>query len=246
MEQNGQRTDTKLYSTEAFELLSDLWAKVGWNQKYTYTFTWMGVPVIQMPEDLVRLQEVVHRIQPDVIVETGIAHGGSLIFYASLLETLGKGRVIGVDIEIRPHNRERLESHPLFERISLIEGSSVDPEIVAAVRDQINEGDTVLVILDSAHHHEHVVAELEAYSDLVTPGSYIIAMDGVMELVADVPRGEPGWATDNPTTAAKEFADKHEDFVIEQPEWSFNESDLGRNITYAPGGFLRRVAEGDT
>jgi cephalosporin hydroxylase len=242
VEQDGDVRDVPLYSTEGFELLSDLWLKVGWNQKHSYTFTWMGIPVIQEPEDLVRMQEVIYSVRPDVIVETGIAHGGSLIYYASLLKTLGQGRVIGVDIDIRAHNRKAIEAHPLFDRITLFEGSSVDEQIVEQVRGEVGDAQTVLVILDSAHHREHVVAELEAYASLVTPGSYLIAFDGIMAAVADTPRGEPQWSDDNPITAAEDFVARHPEFVIEQPSWRFNESDLRRNITYAPSGFLRRVS----
>ncbi|MFN0065134.1 MAG: CmcI family methyltransferase, partial [Chlamydiales bacterium] len=123
-------TPIPLYSDEAFELLSKQWLKVGWNQKYSYTFSWMGRPIIQIPEDMIRLQEVIYAVKPDVILELGIAHGGSLIYSASLLKTMDKGRVIGVDIEIRPHNREAIESHPLFPYITMFEGSSVDPTVV--------------------------------------------------------------------------------------------------------------------
>ena len=119
-EKNGQKTSAPLYSKEAFETISQVWLKVGWNEKYPYTFSWMGRPVIQNPEDMIRIQEVIYRIRPDVIVETGIAHGGSLIFYASLFKAMGKGRVIGVDIEIRPHNRKAIESHELFSFLTLI------------------------------------------------------------------------------------------------------------------------------
>jgi hypothetical protein len=140
-----------LYSKEGFELLSRLWLKVGWNQKYTYTFSWFGRPVIQLPDDMIRLQEVIHRVAPDVIVETGVAHGGSLIYYASLCKALDRGRVIGVDIEIRPHNKAALDAHPLRPFIELVEGSSIDAAIVGRVRSQIRSGDTVLVLLDSNH-----------------------------------------------------------------------------------------------
>jgi cephalosporin hydroxylase len=242
VEQDGDVTEVPLYSTEGFELLSELWLKVGWNQKHSYTFSWMGIPVIQEPEDLVRMQELIYTLRPDVIVETGVAHGGSLIFYASLLKTLGKGRVIGIDIDIRAHNRAAIEAHALFDAITLYEGSSTDEQIVAQVRDEVASAETVLVILDSNHTHEHVLAELEAYADLVSVGSYLIAFDGIMAAVADTPRGEPAWASDNPISAVEAFVAKHPEFVLEQPSWRFNESDLSRTITYAPSGFLRRVA----
>ena len=160
-----------LYEKRAFEIVSDLWLKLSWVQKYSYTFTWMGRPVIQHPEDLVRLQEVIYHLKPDVIIETGIAHGGSLVLSASLMKAMGHGRVVvGVDIEIRPHNRKAIEAHELFPMIRLIEGDSTAPEIVAQAASHMRPGDTVLVILDSNHSREHVRRELEAYHPLVTVG----------------------------------------------------------------------------
>lgn len=242
VERDGETRDVPLYSTEGFELLSELWLKVGWNQKHVYTFTWLDRPIIQLPEDLLRVQEVICKVQPDVIVESGVAHGGALIFYASLCRLLGRGRVVGVDIEIRPHNRRALEEHPLFDLITLVEGNSVAPEIVAKVKDQIRPGETVLVMLDSLHTRQHVVDELEAYAELVTPDSYVIVMDGIMELVAETPRGTPSWRDDNPISAAEEFVARNPEFVIEQPRWAFNESDLRSNITHWPRGYVRRAA----
>lgn len=230
-----------LYSDEAFEIISRCWVKVGWNQKYPYTFSWMGRPVIQLPEDMLRIQEVIFQVQPDVIIETGVAHGGSLIFYSSLCKAMDKGRVVGVDIEIRPHNRTAIEQHPLSDRITLIEGSSTAPEVVAQVAAHIQPGETVLVILDSNHSYAHVLDELNAYAQFVTPGSYIVATDGVMSEVADTPRGHPEWTQDNPTQAAKDFAAQHPEFVIEQPAWPFNESTLKHNITHWPGAWLKRI-----
>ncbi len=162
---NGDSKIIPLYSNEAFELLCQQWLTLGWNQKYTYTFSWMGRPVIQLPEDLLRIQEVIYQVKPDVIVETGIAHGGSLIYYASLFQAMDKGRVIGVDIEIRPHNRKAIESHELFPFITLIEGSSIEPEIVSQVKSLVKAGESVMVVLDSCHTKQHVLAELESYYD---------------------------------------------------------------------------------
>jgi cephalosporin hydroxylase len=230
----------ELYSKRAFEILSELWTKVSWNEKYPYTFSWLGRPVIQFPEDMIRMQEVIFAVKPDVIVETGVAHGGSLIFYASLCTAMGKGRVIGVDIEIRPHNRAAIEAHPMAKLISLVEGDSAAPAIVDQVRAQIAPGDTVLVILDSNHTKAHVSRELEAYHALVTPGSYLVATDGVMQDLHDVPRGTAAWGDDNPAAAAREFAAAHPEFTLGQPAWPFNESKLDRNITYWPDAWLRR------
>lgn len=240
--QVGQLKTIDLYSKEAFEIISRHWVRLGWNQKYQYTFSWMGRPVIQLPEDMIRMQEVIFSLQPDVIIETGVAHGGSLIFYSSLCKAMDKGRIIGIDIEIRPHNRAAIEAHPLSDRITLVEGSSTAPEIVAHVKSLIQPHETVLVILDSNHTYAHVLDELEAYAELVTPHSYIVATDGIMLDLADVPRGTAGWETDNPTFAAKDFAAKHPEFLIEQPAWPFNESELNQNITHWPGAWLKRLA----
>lgn len=230
-----------LYSREAFEILSAQWAKVCWNQKYTYTFSWLGRPIIQLPEDMFRIQEVVYRIRPDWILETGIAHGGSLVFYAGLCKLIGKGRVLGVDIDLRPHNRKAIEAHDLATYIDVIDGGSTDPEVVRKVHSRIGTGSSVLVILDSKHTKAHVVAELEAYQDLVSPGSYIVATDGIMATLFDVPRGKPEWKFDNPLEAAREFAAKHPAFKLEIPPWPFNESDLRKPVTHWPGAWLRRL-----
>ena len=236
---NHQRHD--LYSDRAFEVLSDLWVKVGWNQKYVYTFSWMGRPIIQLPEDLIRIQEAIYRVQPDVLIETGVAHGGSLIFYASLFKAMGRGRVIGVDIEIRPHNRKAIEEHPLYSLVTLVEGSSTAPSVVSKVRANVNPGDTVMVVLDSNHTKRHVMDELDAYHHLVTRGSYLIATDGVMAMVADVPRGKAEWSEDNPASAAREWVKTHPEFIIAPPSWPFNESTLLSPVTHWPSAWLQRV-----
>jgi cephalosporin hydroxylase len=231
-----------LYSTEAFEALSRLWTKVGWNQKYPYTFSWLGRPIIQLPEDMLRMQEIVWNLKPDVIIETGVAHGGSLMLFASLCKVIGKGRVVGIDIEIRRHNRLAIEAHPLSDLITLIEGSSIAPEVVAAARAQIPPGGVVLVVLDSNHSYAHVRAELEAYSPLVSVGSYIVATDGIMEDLHDVPRGSARWTEDNPARAARDFAASRRDLVLEPPSRSFNESELRDTPTHWPDAWLRRVS----
>ncbi len=243
--EDGGRTHTlDLYSKEAFNLLTGPWVNAGWGLGYAYTFTWMGRPIIQLPEDMVRTQEIIYRIKPDVIVETGIAHGGSLIFYASLCKAMERGRVIGVDIAIRPHNRAAIESHELFPFITLIEGSSTSPAIAAQVTSHIQDGETVLIILDSNHTMQHVLDELNTYAGLVTPGSYIVATDGIMKDLVGAPRAQPDWAENNPNTAAREFVSQHPEFQQEQPPWSFNESNgLNENVTYWPGAWLRRIGQ---
>lgn len=241
VEDDGTTRTLELYSREAFELISRQWLKVGWNQKYPYTFSWLGRPIIQIPEDMIRFQEVIYRVKPDVILETGVAHGGSLVYSASLCKLIGRGRVIGVDIEIRPHNRRAIEAHEFSPYITLVEGGSTDPTTVAKVRSLVNPNEIVLVVLDSCHTKAHVLQELEAYHDMVIPGSYIVATDGSMKDLHDVPRGRPEWINDNPAAAALEFVARHPDFVIEQPAWPFNESELAENISHWPCAWLRRA-----
>lgn len=241
-EGDGARRVLRLDSAEAFEAVSAAWLRCGWDVKYVYGFSWFGRPIIQLPEDLVRMQEVVWRLRPDVIVETGVAHGGSLVFYAGLFAAMGHGRVIGVDIEIRPPNRAAIEAHPLAPRIALVEGSSVAPETVAAVRARIAPGERVLVVLDSNHSRAHVRAELELYAPLVSPGSYIVVCDGSMAAFAGSPRGRPEWAHDNPTAAATDFLAASGEFVEEEPPFPFNEGAVRARVTYWPRCFLRRRA----
>jgi cephalosporin hydroxylase len=242
IEEGGRSRSCSLYGTEAFAWLSREWLRLGWQLKYSYQFSWLGRPIIQLPEDLLRLQQVLYRLRPDMIVETGVAHGGSLIFYASMCQLLGKGRVIGVDLTIHPHNRQAIERHELAHRITLVEGDSVDPAVVAQVAAFIRPGETVLVLLDSNHSREHVVKELDAYSGLVSVGSYLVATDGVMKELADLPSGQPNWAWDNPSAAAQHFLRHHPEFVHEEPAGPFRETAIDMPITYWPGGWLRRVA----
>jgi cephalosporin hydroxylase len=240
--QTGDSTGiVDLYSSEAFELLSDVWLKVGWQQRYSYQFTWMGRPVIQLPEDLLRLQEVIFSVRPRVIVETGVAHGGSLVFHAAMLKAMGGGRVIGVDIEIRPQNRSALEDHELAANIELVEGDSAAADVVAEV-ERLVAGEPVLVILDSDHSRAHVARELEAYAPLVTPGSYLVATDGVMQDLHDVPAGERAWKADNPVEATKEFVTRHPEFELVDWAPPFNESKVTTQLTYWPSAWLRKRA----
>jgi len=235
---NGK--ELKLSEPEAFELISRAWLRAGWDTKYPYSFSWLGRPVIQLPEDMLRIQEVIYDIKPDVIVETGVAHGGSLVFYASLCTAIGKGRIIGIDIEIRQHNRTAIAEHRLSPLISLVEGSSIDSDIVESVKDQIGSAETVLVLLDSNHLKDHVLAELEAYSPLVSPGSYIVACDGIMQQVVGAPRTAEDWIWNNPISAINEFIATHPEFECVEPAWPFNESKITERVTYWPKAFLRR------
>jgi cephalosporin hydroxylase len=230
---DGEHRTLPLYGREAFEVLTDSWLKAGWANRYSYSFSWLGRPIIQLPQDLMMVQEVLHRVRPDVLVETGVAHGGSGVFFASLFELVGKGRVVSVDIEIRPHSRKAIEEHLLKERICLIEGDSTAPGTVAAVKRQIQPGESVLVFLDSNHLKAHVRAELELYGPLVTPGSYLIATDGNQEDLAEVPGGHRDWVHDNPRAAVREFLAAHPEFEADpEPER------LG--VTYWPDAYLRR------
>lgn len=237
---DGQKRKVALYSKEAFELISRQWLKLGWNQKYSYSFTWMGRPIIQLPEDMVRIQEVIFRVKPDFIVETGIAHGGSLIFYASLCKAMGKGSIIGIDVDIREYNRKEIESHELSSYITLVEGSSIDRVIVDRVKSLVQNGKVTLVILDSCHSKQHVLDELEAYYDVVSPNSYIVVTDGILGDLYDVPGAQDYRVKGNPTEAVDEFLKTHSDFILDKPAWPFNESRLTENVTYWPNAWIRR------
>jgi cephalosporin hydroxylase len=226
---------------EAFALVSKAWLRLGWDHKYVYRFTWLGRPIIQLPEDIVRLQELVFRTKPDVIVETGIAHGGSLVLFASVCEALGHGRVVGVDIEIRPHNREAIEAHALSPRVTLVEGSSTDPAIFEQVRAQVAGAERVLVMLDSNHTKSHVLDELRLYGSLVPVGSYLVVADGIMRDLVGAPRSGDDWGWNNPFDAVEEFLGASDEFVREQPDLMFDEGTARTDPTYLVGGWLRRV-----
>jgi len=227
-------------SPQAFEWISRAWLRSGWDGKYVYSFTWMGRPIIQLPDDVLRMQEALYAVRPDVVVETGVAHGGGLVFYASLFRAMRRGRVVGVDIEIRPHNRHAIETHEMADLITLIEGSSTEPAIVDQVRAQVRPGETVLVILDSNHSKRHVREELEVYGPLVSPGSYIVATDGIMGDLIGAPRSQPDWGWNNPRVAAEEFLAAHPEFELAPPAFPFNEGTLTDRVTYWPGAWLRR------
>ena len=239
---NGDRENRfGLGTPDAFRAISRAWLRSGWDNKYVYSFSWLGRPIIQLPDDVMRIQELIFAVQPDVIVETGVAHGGSLVFYATLCKALGKGRVVGVDIEIRPHNRTAIESHFLFPLITLIEGSSVDQAVLSSLKKSIDPSDKVIVLLDSNHTKAHVLAELEAYAPLVTVGSYLVAMDGIMGDLVGAPRADEDWGWNNPRAASLEFVSRHPEFVLEEPPIPFNEGSITERVTYWPDAFLRRV-----
>ncbi len=208
------------------------------DHKYSYHFRWMGRPIIQYPQDIIAMQEIIWQVQPDIIVETGVARGGSTVFHASLLNLLGGERkIIAIDIDIRAHNRKALDEHPMRPWIELIEASSIDPDLVEQVKRQC-AGKRVLVILDSNHTHEHVLAELEAYAPLVGKDSYLIVMDTVVE---DLPPGsfpDRSWDVgDNPKTAVREFLKTTDRFEIDGVQ------DAKLLLTVAPSGYLRCIKD---
>ena len=222
---------------ELKQLALDFMRETG-KHKYTYNFTWLGLPIIQFPQDLQAIQEIIWSVKPEIIIETGIAHGGGLIFYASMLELLGgDGQVIGIDTDIRAHNRARIESHPLARRIQMLQGSSVDEEIVRRVSG-LARGKKALLVLDSNHTHEHVLSELRYYSPLVSCGSYVVVCDTTIE---DQPEGffkdRPWGKTNNPKTAVHEFLRTNNRFVIDR------EIEGKLLITVARDGYLRCVRD---
>lgn len=209
--------------------------------KYSYNFSWLGRPIIQYPQDMIAMQEIIWEVKPDLIIETGIAHGGSLIFSASMLELVAsctgiEGEVIGLDIDIRPHNRKAIEEHPMYKRISMIEGSSIAPEIVTQVVEKAKGKQRILVCLDSNHTHAHVLAELEAYAPLTTVGSYCVVFDTVVEDMPKELSGDRPWGPgDNPKTAVWEYLKTHAEFEINK------DIDHKLLISVAPDGYLKRV-----
>lgn len=220
---------------ELKELLDALNAKVA-EHKWAYNFNWLGRPAIQLPQDIIAMQELLWAVQPDLVIETGVAHGGMLTLYASILELMGQGLAVGVDIEIRPHNRAALESHPLAHRMKLIEGSSTDEKIAAQVGGLAEGAQRVLVVLDSMHTHQHVVDEIALYADLVTPGSYLVVMDTIVEFLPEFQYPDRPWGVgDNPMTAVREFLARDDRFVTDE------DFEAKLMFTSSPGGFLKRV-----
>ena len=219
--------------------LSRAWFDRSCEFSYSYNFTWLGRPIIQFPQDIVALQEIIWAVKPQLIIETGIAHGGSLVLSSSLLELIGgTGRVLGVDIEIRPHNRRAIEAHPMSKRITLLEGSAIDDGIAAQVRLMAEGKSPVLVILDSNHTHNHVLQELNLYSSLVTKGSYLLVFDTVIEDMPPSAFPSRPWSRgNNPKTAVREFLKQNPRFVLD------SEIENKLLLTVAPGGYLKCVAD---
>lgn len=211
-------------------------------KKYSYHFEWMGRPIIQYPQDIMAMQELIWEVKPDLIIETGIAHGGSLIFYASMLElcALSGGpedaQIIGIDIDIRAHNRQAIVDHPMNRRITMFEGSSIAPEMVAKVVELATKKKNIMLVLDSNHTHDHVLAELNAYAHLTSLNSYCVVFDTVIEDMPDGMFNDRPWGIgNNPKTAAHQFLKEHPEFLIDMKVQN------KLQITVAPDGFLKRV-----
>ena len=231
-------------ASEDVRNLSRAWIGHPSLHRYSYHFSWLGRPIIQYPQDIIAMQELIYTVQPDLILETGIAHGGSLILYASLLELNAlcggpqNAHVLGIDIDIRTHNRTAIEAHPMFKRgrISMFQGSSVHPDMVTKVHEFAKDYQRIMVLLDSNHTHSHVLAELEAYAPLVAVGSYCVVFDTIVEYMPEDAYPDRNWGKgDNPMTAVDAYLKNHPEFIIDEM------MDAKLMISVAPRGYLRRV-----
>ena len=233
-QERAERVASYAYHND-LKAAADTFNVVSNRDQYSYNFSWMGRPIIQYPQDMMAMQELIWEIKPDLIIETGIAHGGSLIYYASLMELIGKGEVLGIDIDIREHNRREIEAHPMSKRIQMIQGSAIDEELVAEVARRAEGKQTIMVCLDSNHTHDHVLRELELYAPFVTVGSYCVVFDTIVE---DMPKGayERPWDVgNNPKTAVWEYLKHNDNFEID------HQIDNKLLISVAPEGYLKRV-----
>ncbi|MGI0073209.1 MAG: cephalosporin hydroxylase family protein [Nitrosotalea sp.] len=239
-QRNKQKVDL-MAKDRHFRNLSKSWFMNSVKYEYSYHFTWLGRPIIQYPQDIIALQEIIWKVKPDLIIETGIAHGGSLIFSASMLELIGHGEVLGIDVDIRESNRKEIEKHPLYKRISMIEGSSISDKVAKRVYRFARGKNRVLVVLDSNHTHEHVLNEMGLYSPLVTKGSYMIVFDTIIEDISDLSKSSSykrAWGKgNNPKTAVKKFLKGNSRFVID------NEIENKLMITVAPSGYLKCIKD---
>lgn len=219
------------------QAMSRIWIREIARHKYAYNFSWMGRPLIQFPQDMVAMQQIIWATKPDVIIETGIAHGGSIIYYASLIEMMGlSSKVIGVDIEIRPHNKSAIMDHPMCKHIELIEGSSIAADTVAKVKKAAASKKNVLLVLDSNHTHDHVLEELRLYTPLVSEGNYVVVFDTLIEDMPDDLIVDRPWKQgNNPKTAVKVFLSESGRFIVD------DDIDAQLLITAAPGGFLKCI-----
>lgn len=235
--QRNQEFIQKMRADETMKQTAASWFQQSFAHEYSYHFRWMGLPIIQYPQDIVAMQEIIWQVQPDLIIETGVARGGSVVFYASMIKMMElEGHVIGIDIDIRQHNRAAIEAHPMFPYITLIEGSSTETGVVEQVCKLAIGKQRVLIALDSLHTHDHVLQELELYSPLVTPGSYLVVFDTVVEhLPISASENRPWGPGNNPLTAVQTFLKTTDEFEIDRTI-----SDK-LQITVAPDGYLKRV-----
>jgi cephalosporin hydroxylase len=238
-QENNKKIIQKMKDDRDFSALTKKWFDSSSKYEYSYHFTWLGRPIIQYPQDIIALQEIIWQVKPDLIIETGIAHGGSLIFSASMMELLGgNGHVLGVDIDIREHNRVEIEKHPMSRRITMIQGSSTDPEIIKKVFAEAKNKKKILVVLDSMHTHDHVAQELELYSPLVSSGSYLVVFDTIIEDMPGYSFPDRPWGKgNNPKTAVREFLKKNNRFIIDK------EIENKLLITVAPDGYLKCIKD---
>jgi cephalosporin hydroxylase len=238
-EQRNQEHIKRMSDDLQFREAGRRWFVQSLRHEYSYHFTWMGRPIIQYPQDIIAMQEIVWSVKPKVIIETGIAHGGSLVFYASLLELIGgPGSVVGVDVDIRPKNRKALDDHPMRRRMTLIEGSSIAEEVVDRVATEAAGRKPVLVVLDSHHSHAHVLRELQLYSPLVTKESYLVVFDTVIETIPEVSRADRPWRPgDSPLSAVHDFLKTTDRFEVDHA------IDAKLQISVAPSGYLRCVRD---
>jgi len=235
-EKRNEKKIELMSNDKSLAKISKQWFLNSFKYEYSYHFKWLGRPIIQYPQDIIATQEIIWKVKPDLIIETGIAHGGSLIFSASILELIGKGSVLGIDIDIRKYNRKLIEKHPLFKRISMIEGSSIDKAIIQKVHNFSKGKKKVMVFLDSNHTYEHVLNELNLYSPLVTKGSYLVVYDTIIDDMPNSFFSQRLWDNENnPQTAIKKFLEKNNRFKIDK---SIDKKLL---ITVAPGGYLKCI-----
>lgn len=234
--QERKQNVLNMMQDQTFRALSKAWMAKSVERKYSYQFDWLGRPIIQYPQDLIAIQEIIWKVKPDLIIETGIARGGSLIFYASLLSLLGGGKVLGIDIDLRPQNRRAILRHPLSKRILMIEGSSVDPKTLKKVAAIAKHSKKTLVILDSNHTHDHVLRELQAYSRFVSKGSYLIALDTIIDELPDTLFHDRPWKKGNSPKSAVNV------FLKDQPKFRVDRAvDKKLLLTVAPGGYLKKL-----
>lgn len=238
---NGKWKKYSYEDPKAFEIVSDLWVQVGWDTKYVYSFTWFGRPIIQLPDDMIRIQEVIFSIKPDIIIETGVAHGGSSVFFASLLELLKNGKVLSIEKSLRNKNRKLINEHIMKKRIEIIDGCSIDIKIFKEVKKRVKKNSRVLVFLDSNHSRSHVLRELEIFSKIVSLNSFIIVCDGIIKDLVDAPRSESDWKENNPINAIKDFTRTNKGFKVVEPKFLFNEGLIKKRVTYWPSAFIKRV-----